>query len=89
MPPSRVKGGVCTPKQNDFYIFKSCTIRLGTAKGNLILYNHKIGRKMPILGKHSRKIICGCWSLDSNLALGGGDDSLTVSYLHFNCFLSF
>ena len=52
----------------------------GTSKGNLILYNHKIGRKVPILGKHSRKIICGSWSQENKLALGGADNLLTVNF---------
>ena len=57
---------------------------LGTAKGNLVLYNHKIGRKMPILGKHTKKITCGCWSTENLLALGGMDNNLTVSVLDTN-----
>ena len=36
-------------------------------------------RKIPILGKHSRRITSGAWSKDGLLALGGDDKLLTVS----------
>ena len=36
-------------------------------------------RKIPILGKHSRRITTGCWSKDGLLALGGDDKLLTIS----------
>lgn len=36
-------------------------------------------RKMPILGKHTKKIICGAWSAQNLLALGSEDRTITVS----------
>ncbi|XP_076826013.1 WD repeat-containing protein 19-like isoform X2 [Clavelina lepadiformis] len=54
-------------------------LAVGTTKGNLILYDHKIGRKVPILGKHNKKIFTGNWSNDNKLALGGMDNMVTVS----------
>ncbi|KXJ24544.1 WD repeat-containing protein 19 [Exaiptasia diaphana] len=36
-------------------------------------------RKIPILGKHTKKIICGCWNQENLLALGAEDKSITVS----------
>ena len=36
-------------------------------------------RKIPILGKHSRKIVCGAWSLENLLALGSEDKSISIS----------
>uniref|UniRef100_A0A1I8I8I8 WD_REPEATS_REGION domain-containing protein n=1 Tax=Macrostomum lignano TaxID=282301 RepID=A0A1I8I8I8_9PLAT len=54
-------------------------LAVGSTKGNLLLYNHSTSRKVPILGKHSRKIICGCWSAENLLALGSEDKTLTVS----------
>lgn len=36
-------------------------------------------RKIPIIGKHSRKITCGAWSNENLLALGSEDKSITIS----------
>jgi len=36
-------------------------------------------RKTPVLGKHTKKIKCGCWSKQDLLALASEDRSLTVS----------
>ncbi|XP_031560697.1 WD repeat-containing protein 19-like [Actinia tenebrosa] len=54
-------------------------LAIGTSKGNLLIYNHQTSRKIPILGKHTRKIICGCWNQENLLALGAEDKSITVS----------
>jgi len=59
---------------------REAVLVIGTAKGNCILYNHKLGRKVPILGKHSKRITTGCWSAKSNLfGLGGDDKLITIS----------
>ena len=36
-------------------------------------------RKVPVLGKHTKKIICGCWSKQNLLALGSDDRTITIS----------
>ncbi|XP_034967788.2 WD repeat-containing protein 19 isoform X1 [Zootoca vivipara] len=51
----------------------------GTAKGNVLIYNHQTSRKIPILGKHTKRITCGCWSGGKFIALGGEDKLVTIS----------
>ncbi|XP_043827946.1 WD repeat-containing protein 19 isoform X2 [Dromiciops gliroides] len=51
----------------------------GTVKGNLLIYNRQTSRKIPVLGKHTKRITCGCWSSENLLALGSEDKMITVS----------
>ncbi|XP_066488488.1 WD repeat-containing protein 19 isoform X1 [Tiliqua scincoides] len=51
----------------------------GTAKGNVLIYNRQTSRKIPILGKHTKRITCGCWSKEKLIALGGEDKTITIS----------
>lgn len=44
-------------------------LAIGTSKGNLLIYNHQTSRKVPILGKHTKKIVCGAWNSENLLAL--------------------
>jgi WD repeat-containing protein 19 len=54
-------------------------LAIGTGKGNLLLYNKSNRKKIPVLGKHPRKITCGGWSSENHLALGSEDRTLTLS----------
>ncbi|XP_053433508.1 WD repeat-containing protein 19 isoform X3 [Nycticebus coucang] len=54
-------------------------LAVGTVKGNLLIYNRQTSRKIPILGKHTKRITCGCWNTENLLALGGEDKMITVS----------
>jgi WD repeat-containing protein 19 len=55
-------------------------LAIGTAKGNVLLYNKQQKKKIPVMGKHAKKIICGAWSRDGNkLGLGSADCTITVS----------
>jgi WD repeat-containing protein 19 len=55
-------------------------LAVGTIKGNLLIYNKSRKQKIPIVGKHSKKILCGAWSSDgSRLVLGSEDKSLSIS----------
>ncbi|KAL5510222.1 hypothetical protein EMCRGX_G005732 [Ephydatia muelleri] len=54
-------------------------LAVGTSKGNLLLYNHRKGRKIPIAGKHTKKITCAAWSAENLLALGSVDRTFTIS----------
>ena len=52
---------------------------VGTAKGNILMYNKNTRKKIPVLGKHPRRIVCGAWSKNNKLVLGSIDSTLTVS----------
>ena len=53
-------------------------LAIGTAKGNLLLYNARDRRKTPIMGKHTKRIQCACWNKENNLALAGADKMVCV-----------
>ncbi|XP_075423964.1 WD repeat-containing protein 19 isoform X2 [Ascaphus truei] len=54
-------------------------LAVGTSKGSLLIYNLQTSRKVPVLGKHTKRITCGCWSSQNLLALGSEDKMITVS----------
>ena len=45
----------------------------------VVLYRVLTCRKVPVLGKHTKRIKCGCWSKQSLLALASDDHLLSVS----------
>ena len=57
------------------------TLAIGSYRGNLMIYNHKTSRKVPVIGKHSKAITCGAWSTGNLLALGSEDRTLSISNL--------
>ena len=57
------------------------TVAIGSYRGNLVIYNHKTSRKVPVIGKHSKAITCGAWSSGNLLALGAEDRTLSISNL--------
>lgn len=65
-------------------------LAIGTAKGNLVLYNRDSRKLTPVQGKHSKRITCADWSTSTNvLALGGQDNVMTIRcarcyYLHIS-----
>jgi len=54
-------------------------LAVGTNKGNLLIYNHRTAQKIPVLGKHTKRIKCGCWSQQNLLALAGDDHTLSIT----------
>ncbi len=54
-------------------------LAVGSYRGNLMIYNHKTSRRVPIIGKHNKAITCGAWSEGGLLALGSEDRSLSIS----------
>ena len=43
------------------------------------MYNKKTRKKIPVLGKHPKRITCGAWGDTNQLVLGSTDSTLTVS----------
>ncbi|KAL1529596.1 hypothetical protein AB1Y20_000539 [Prymnesium parvum] len=54
-------------------------LAIGTAKGNLLIYNKRTRKKQSILGKHVKRITCGAWNSSNILALGSEDRQVTIS----------
>jgi WD repeat-containing protein 19 len=48
-------------------------LAVGTDKGSLIFYNKKNQKKIPTVGKHTKKITSGDWNKDGLLVTGGED----------------
>lgn len=36
-------------------------------------------RRIPIIGKHTKKITCGAWNTENLLALGSDDKTISIS----------
>lgn len=54
-------------------------LAVGTVRGNLAIYNHANGKRIPVFGKHSKRITCGAWSIQNILALGSDDKTFSLS----------
>jgi WD repeat-containing protein 19 len=58
----------------------SSQLVVGNKNGNILVYDRRTRKKVSVLGKHPKKITCGCWSAQTNkLALGSDDRTLTLS----------
>ena len=54
-------------------------LTIGTEKGSLVFFNKKNQRKIPCVGKHSKKVNTGDWNDESLLITGAEDKILTLS----------
>ncbi|XP_068448207.1 WD repeat-containing protein 19 [Clinocottus analis] len=77
---SQIESGM-TRDQMSFILWSKTgpLLAVGTVKGNLLIYNQQTLVKIPVKGKHTEKITCGCWSVQNLLALGSDDKTLTIS----------
>ena len=48
-------------------------LAVGTAKGNLVVYNKTTRKRVAVMGKHSKRITCGSWNINNKLAMAGLD----------------
>mmetsp|Transcript_83520 Transcript_83520/g.235548 ORF Transcript_83520/g.235548 Transcript_83520/m.235548 type:complete len:410 (-) Transcript_83520:127-1356(-) len=53
-------------------------LALGTAKGALLIYNQKTGKKKEASGRHKKRIVCGDWNEDDTLAYASEDRQITI-----------
>eukprot|EP00904_Undaria_pinnatifida_P000052 jgi/Undpi1/10047/HiC_scaffold_28.g12501.m1 len=54
-------------------------LALGTGKGTMCIYHRRTNEKMWAAGKHKRRINCGAWSYDNQLAYGSDDKQISVT----------
>ncbi|KAK5978062.1 WD domain G-beta repeat protein [Trichostrongylus colubriformis] len=54
-------------------------LAIGNSNGNLFIYNQKMSRKIPVLGKHQRKITGVAMTKQDEILCCSDDSSITVS----------
>jgi hypothetical protein len=58
------------------------TLAVGTSKGNLQLFHTREKRSVPVLGKHTKRVVCGTWSHSGVLGLASLDRTVRGSGTH-------
>ncbi|XP_073812289.1 intraflagellar transport protein Oseg6 [Musca autumnalis] len=79
MQKTSIESGLRDPLSCVVWSKQDQILAVGTARGNLAIYNHKTGKRIPVLGKHSKRITCGAWSAQNLLALGSDDKTFSLS----------
>ncbi|XP_075972620.1 intraflagellar transport protein Oseg6 [Anticarsia gemmatalis] len=74
-----IETGLREPPSCLAWAFGEPLLAVGTQKGNLALYNHHTTKRIPIIGKHTKKITCAAWNKDSILVLASEDKSLSIN----------
>ncbi|CAN0388242.1 unnamed protein product [Ascophyllum nodosum] len=54
-------------------------LALGTGKGTMCIYHRRTNEKVWAAGKHKRRINCGAWSVQDQLAYGSDDKQISVT----------
>jgi WD repeat-containing protein 19 len=54
----------------------SPTLAAGTSKGNLQLFQLQRRRRTPVVGKHTKRVLCGAWGAEGLLAMGAADKTV-------------
>ena len=54
-------------------------LAIGTNKGNLMFYNALLGRKVPMIGRHTEAILHASWTRNNILATTSSDRKLSLS----------
>lgn len=76
---SQVDTGLRDPMSCVRWSKTGSVLAVGTTRGNLAIYNHSTAKRVPVLGKHTKRINCGAWSTENLLALGSEDKTLSIS----------
>uniref|UniRef100_A0A183C7E0 WD_REPEATS_REGION domain-containing protein n=1 Tax=Globodera pallida TaxID=36090 RepID=A0A183C7E0_GLOPA len=59
---------------------KSSVLLIGDNKGNFILFNYRLSRKLPVMGKHQKAIKSASWNKEGTIfALASEDTSITLN----------
>ncbi|XP_013161531.1 PREDICTED: WD repeat-containing protein 19 [Papilio xuthus] len=74
-----IETGLREPPSCLAWAFGEPLLAVGTQKGNLALYNHHTTKRIPIIGKHTKKITSAVWNRDSILILASEDKSLSIN----------
>lgn len=74
-----IETGLREPPSCIAWAYGEPLLAVGTQKGNLALYNHHTTKRIPIIGKHTKKITCAAWNKDSILVLASEDKSLSIN----------
>ena len=59
-------------------------LAIGTIKGHLMIYNKLDKSKVPVQGRHSKRIACAAWNSNGYLALASEDKQLSFQDQHGN-----
>ncbi|KAK9508924.1 hypothetical protein O3M35_006365 [Rhynocoris fuscipes] len=58
---------------------KAPIVAVASARGHLSIYNHITSKRIPVLGKHNKRVVTAAWGVDNTLALGSDDKTITIN----------